>query len=115
MIRFLLLLAALCLATILLEGIPALFVRDRKAWWRASVICNIVTNPPLNLLVFLLTAYVPADDIMTVLLPGLELIVVLIEAYFYRKMLSSSAPVCFLFSLIANALSWSIGTVLLRL
>ena len=114
MIRFLLLLAALCLATILLEGIPVLFVRDRNAWWRASVICNIVTNPTLNLLVFLLTAYIPDIGIMTVIVPALELIVVLTEAWIYRKMLSSSVPVCFLFSLIANALSWGIGTVLMQ-
>ena len=52
----------LCLLTVLLESIPVLFVGDRGAWWRASVICNIITNPPLNMTVLLLSAYLAATS-----------------------------------------------------
>lgn len=106
---FLCILVSLCLATILLESIPVLFVRNKGAWLRAGLICNVVTNPILNLLMFLMTTYVQNDGLVTAAMLLLEGAVVLIEACFYRKMLDKSRISCFGFALIANALSFGTG------
>ena len=105
-------LVVLCFATVLLESIPILFVRDRMAWWRASVICNIVTNPLLNVIVLLLSVYLPNEILLQPTVLILEGIVVFAEAYFYQRMLDQAWVPCLLFSLIVNGISFGIGTVL---
>lgn len=120
MIRLLLvvaLLIVLCLATLLLESIPCLFVRGRFAWWKASLICNVVTNPILNLTMFLVMAYMPYPD-PDLFMPAvyvLEGAVVLTEAWLYKRMLDKTWLGCFCFSLIANAISFCVGSPLFYL
>ena len=105
-------LAALCVSTITLESIPVLFVKNKRSWWKASLICNVVTNPILNVVVFLLTAILYPNDVVYPVILVLECAVVLIEAYFYKRMLNSSFTACLMFSLIANLLSFSAGMFL---
>lgn len=112
MIIILLALAIMCGATILIEGVLTLFLKDRKAWWKASVICNVVTNPILNLVITLLVAlWFDRDTILPVLIL-LELVVVFLEAYFYQRMLNKGYGRCLLFSFLANALSASAGLLI---
>ena len=108
-------LVALCSVTVLLESIPSLFVRDRISWWRASVICNIVTNPLLNVIALLLSAYLPNELFLQPTVLILEGVVVFSEAYFYQRMLDRVWSACLLYSLAANGISYGIGTVLLSL
>ncbi len=108
-------LALVCLITVLLESIPVLFVRNRSAWWRAGILCNVVTNPIINLLMLLVNTYIPNQGLTAGITLLLESAVVITEAWLYRKMLHKSVRICFVFSLIANALSWSIGAVFLQL
>ena len=111
-IIILLMLVALCLATIILESIPVLVVHHKLAWWKASLICNVVTNPILNVVIFLLTAILQSNDVIYPVILVLECAVVLIEAYFYQRMLNSRFTACLVFSLIANLLSFSAGMFL---
>lgn len=112
LIVLLLALAALCVSTITLESIPVLFVKNKRSWWKASLICNVVTNPILNVVIFLLTAILQSNDVIYPVILVLECAVVLIEAYFYQRMLNSRFTACLVFSLIANLLSFSAGMFL---
>lgn len=109
MIIILLMLATMCGATILIEGIPTLPLKDRKAWWKASVICNVVTNPILNVIILLMTTLWPDENWVHQVIILLEIVVVFLEAYFYRRMLNKGYGRCLLFSFIANALSMYAG------
>ena len=112
MIKILLVLAICCAATIVLEGIPILFLKSKKAWWKASILCNVVTNPLLNVIVLFLP--VVLDDYLLIawLVMALEVVVVFFETWFYQLMLEKSCKKCFLFSLIANGFSFVVGSVL---
>lgn len=109
MIEILLILGLFCGATILLESIPVLFVRSKKTWWKASVICNVVTNPILNTVMLLVAAALPVMDVLILGLFALEIVVVFLEAFFYQRMLGKAYWQCFLFSLIANLISFGTG------
>ncbi len=111
MIIILLVLAVMCGATILIEGIPTLFPKDRKVWWKASVICNVVTNPILNVMILLMTTLWPDQDGIQRVIILLELVVVFLEAYFYQRMLNKGYGRCLLFSFIANVLSMFAGVM----
>lgn len=97
-----------CGSTILLEAIPILFLTDKKAWWKASVVCNVVTNPLMNtimLLVFLIADLM----IIVIIMLALEVVVVFVEAYFYQRMMNKKYLECFMFSFAANVFSFLAG------
>lgn len=112
MIIVILALAVFCGATILLEAIPCLVVREKRAWWKASVICNMVTNPILNVLLLLLVSMSFPEGVIKTTLMLLELVVVLVEAHFYKRMLNKKFLWCFLFSVVANLISFGVGMLL---
>lgn len=103
-------LASMCLVTGCVESIPALFQKDKLAWWKASIVCNVVTNPVLNVLVALLTSALDGNmNWITPVFILLEGIVVFLEAWFYQKMLGKDYSKCLIFSGIANMLSYCAG------
>lgn len=112
MIGVLLLLAFLCGATILLEGIPILFLKNKKTWWKASILCNVVTNPILNVIVLLLPVLLREANWVVGVVFVLEVAVVFFEAWFYRLMLGNTYKACLMFSLIANGISFVVGSIL---
>lgn len=112
MIEVLLLLACVCGTTILLESIPVLFMKNKKAWWKASVLCNVVTNPILNTVILLLALLQSEGDLVSYIVIVLEVVVVFLEAYFYRLMLDKTYKCCIVFSLVANGLSYGTGVIL---
>ncbi len=111
MLKLLLHLAVLCAATILLEAVPVLLTGDRKSWWKASVVCNVATNPLLNVVMLLVSAWLSRAFYFPVLIV-LEVAVVLAEACLYHRMLNKGMLRCVLFSLVANGISFSAGLVL---
>lgn len=111
MIEALFILAITCGATILLEGIPVLFLKNKRAWWKASVLCNVVTNPALNVIMLLLPPPLHEDGPVACIVALLEVTVVFLEAWFYRLMLENSYKNCFLFSLVANGISFAAGCI----
>lgn len=103
-------LAIMCLVTVCVESVPALFQKDKLAWWKASIVCNVVTNPVLNVLVALLTSVLDGNmNWITPVFILLEGIVVFLEAWFYQKMLGKDYSKCLIFSGIANMLSYCAG------
>ena len=103
----------LCLgATLLLEAIPLLCTTNKKDWWKASVVCNVITNPVLNLVVMLLNLAMWGMNRLPALI-ALEIVVVLAEAYFYQRMLDKKYWRCLLFSFAANFISFIGGLALL--
>lgn len=97
---------------LLLESIPVLFLRNRKAWWKASVLCNVVTNPILNIIVILLSTVLPGGNVVSWIVLALEVAVVFFEAWLYGLMLGNTYKSCLLFSLIANGISFVAGSAL---
>ena len=110
----LLFLAVLCTATILLEAVPVLLVKDRKAWWKAGLVCNVVTNPVLNVVMLLVTALLTDSGFVFPVLMVLELTVVFLEAWLYRLLVGKPYLHCLAFSLVANAVSFGAGILLDR-
>lgn len=96
----------MCAGTIVLESLPVLFVRRKKAWWKASVLCNLVTNPLLNVLMLLVIAVVPNRAIFMTVLVTLEVCVICVETYFYRCMMKKSWRHCAVYALAANLISF---------
>lgn len=113
MLKFLLYLAIMCAVTILLESVPVLLTGDRKSWWKASVVCNVATNPLLNVVMLLVSVWLSRAFYFPVLI-ALEVVVVLAEAYLYHRLLNKVMLRCVLFSLIANGISFGAGLVLDR-
>ncbi|MBQ8658632.1 MAG: hypothetical protein IJ506_05810 [Clostridia bacterium] len=79
----------LCLATCLFEGIALLLLHDRKKWLAPSLLCNVITNPILNMVLpFLYSVVVYWTDIFSFFLNPLMLIcleigVIYMEAWLY--------------------------------
>lgn len=105
----------LCLVlTIIIEGIVIFIKFGRWDYVYYSFLCNILTNPMLNLLLYLLVwglgleIYLPALII-------LEMIVVIIEAYIYKILCKFSKKEALKLSLILNISSYLIGVVIFML
>ena len=109
---FLFLLLFCCGATIVIEWIPLFFISRRKGWLKASILCNIVTNPLLNTLLCLFAAFTKSDTAFLVITIMLEIGVVFLEAWFYKRLMRERFVKCFGVSLLANGLSFGIGMVL---
>ena len=100
-----------CAATIFLEALPVFFLREKRRWWKAGLICNLITNPPLNALYLLLCLWLKNTAVLTAILLVMEVAVVWMEAWMYQRMLDKPRKTCFLFSLAANAFSFGLGTL----
>lgn len=109
MLGILYILAVCCISTILLESLPILFLKNRYAWWKASLVCNLVTNPLLNTIMMLLCYWIEDLQLLGLFLFVLEAAVVLIEGFFYSRILDKRYLPCLGISLIANAMSFLAG------
>jgi len=98
-----------CIATILLEGFPLIVMRERKKWFKASLLCNVVTNPILNSSLILCTYFMDNKQNELFVMIVFEVVVVFVEAVIYSKMLNKEFWKCFIVSLVLNALSFFIG------
>ena len=80
------------------------------------VIINLITNPIMNLLLFLLMAFNPELWVYYTVLGVLELVAVAVEFLFYRRKYPHySGARLFFFSLTANAVSFALGCCVLYL
>ena len=94
--------------TVLVEGaVVGLIFRNRKVIYY-SFLCNLLTNPALNLIIFAVLAAFGEKYYYAALIP-LEISVVFIEAYIYRVLGNFTFKKAFLTSFIANAVSCGIG------
>ena len=102
------------LLTAAAEGI-LIFIITRKAryiWY--SAVCTLITNPALNLIMFISGAYSGASAAeMYILLAALEAAAVMTEALFYRMLLRRRLSYTLPLSLALNAASFAAGVLLL--
>ena len=105
---FLLLLIAPLGLTLLIEFLIALCFRIRPK--KYVLIINLITNPVMNLLLFVLILFGPERHVYWIALGVLELAAVGLEYLFYTKKCRGVGKLrLFLFSLTANAVSYLIG------
>ena len=102
------------LLTIAAEGIIiVIFTKDVKMLWR-SVLCNLLTNPALNGILFLLTGFgiISTAEAYYVMLAVMEIIVVAVEALCYRLMCSWNFGKALAVSAALNAASFAVGLLI---
>ena len=76
-----------------------------------SFLCNLLTNPALNLLLLIAVNFLGMKYYYAILVP-LEIIVVLVETYVYRLLCKFSTKKAFSVSLLANVISFGVGLVI---
>jgi len=106
------LLVALAL-TILVECGLSLLFRQRQLTFSVFV-CNLLTNPLMNLLLVFYAAYF-GREFYYVFLGALEIAVVGVEAFVITLMTDTKPRKALLLSLFFNAASFGVGLLLLQL
>ena len=101
-------LAQTLLLTCAAEACPVLFMKRRKEWFGSGLLCNVLTNPLLNVCLWLVQAHCSRSVWWCAVLVG-EIAVVFTEALLYRAMVSVSYKRCLAQSLLCNAVSFVVG------
>lgn len=102
----------LCLVlTIIIEGIVIFIKYSRWDYVYYSFLCNILTNPMLNLLLYLLVWGLGLEIYLPALIV-LEIIVVIVEAYIYKILCKFSKKEALKLSILLNISSYLIGVVI---
>ncbi len=94
--------------TLLIEGIAICGFDPWRKWLIASIICNIITNPLINLILYPLYGH----SIYALVFVLLEITVVVAEAFIYKGIIKCKTGRCILASLIANTLSCISGIII---
>jgi len=99
------------LITIAVEGIAILVLFRRKDYFYYSVLCNLLTNPALNLVLMITVKAFGASVYYPVLLLA-EVAVVFVEAALYKYLSGLNMKKCIMLSAFLNALSFAAGVLL---
>ncbi len=97
--------------TCLIEGIVICGFEPWRRWLLASVICNLATNPLINLILYPLYGH----SLYALVFVLLELGVVIAEALIYKGVLRCKMRKCIVASLIANTLSCISGIIIFNI
>ena len=100
--------------TILVEGLLMLALYHRMDFVYFTVLCNLLTNPALNLLLAL-GVHMAGPAAYGPVLGVLEWLAVLIEAYVLRLLCGWKAGRAIVIALLLNAASFGAGLVVFRL
>ena len=100
--------------TITVEGVIILLKYGRREYAYYSLLCNILTNPMLNLLLYLLIGQLGSEIYLPVLVI-LEIIVVFVEAYIYKILCNFSKKEALKLSLVLNISSYLIGLIIQKI
>jgi len=98
--------------TCILEGIGILLIRKTALWFRASLLCNLLTNPLANVLVSLIRPWLADEWILYIAIFLLEISIVFAETALYGLILNTSRRKAFHTSLLCNAGSFVLGLLL---
>ncbi len=96
------------IATIVIEGAVIALLFRRRDFVYYSFLCNLLTNPAVNLLLALAAAYLGIAFYYPAL-ALLEASAVLVEAYVYRMLCGFKTSKAFWVSALANAASFLAG------
>jgi hypothetical protein len=99
--------------TILVEGVVILLKYEKMNYVFYSLLCNVLTNPMLNLLLYLLV-WVLGSEIYIHALIILETIVVIVEAYVYKILCNFSKKEAIKLSILLNASSYLSGVIFFK-
>ena len=101
-------------ATILIEGCVVLAAKRSFKWLYYSVLCNMLTNPLLNLALLAVLIFSRANPAVYYICVGAgECVVVAAEYALYRAMSREKWSTCLLVSFVANLLSFLSGFILM--
>lgn len=103
------LLFLLLIPTCIIEMIPLLILKNRGKWIKTSLLCNVITNPIINLLLGILTCITTNNIILILATVVLELSVVGFEAFIYYNVMDARVKKCVVISLLTNICSFAIG------
>ncbi|MCL2322142.1 MAG: hypothetical protein FWC47_08570 [Oscillospiraceae bacterium] len=95
------------LITILVEGIAIFIIFRHLKYIYYSLLCNILTNPALNLLLLYSNRFGPEAYYLTFLFG--EIAVVFIEAYVYNYICRFGFKKSIILSFVLNVLSCGVG------
>lgn len=102
------------LLTVSAEGIVIFLVSRRLKYVWYSVICNLLTNPVLNLVMLLCAPFFADSHIFAyALLALLELLAIAVEGIIYRTLTDMSTARAMMLSLLLNTVSFLSGVILL--
>ena len=104
---YLVLLAGLA-TTVLIEGTIVWVITQKWTFVYYGLLCNLLTNPALNLVLLIAIHCWGLEYYFIVLIP-LEVIVIFIEADIYRRLCRFTIKRALGVSLLANATSFSAG------
>ena len=97
--------------TILIEGSVMIVWKFSKEALGYSVLANLMTNPPLNLLLLYLSMQGMGLYATLAIRLGLEVIVILAEALAYKGMMKVKIKKALGISLVLNLVSFGIGEI----
>jgi hypothetical protein len=97
----------------MVEGIAIFIKYGRRDYTYYSLLCNVLTNPMLNLLLCLLVL-VFSSEIYIPTLIILETIVVIVEAYVYKILCHFPKKEALKLSLLLNVFSYLIGVIIFK-
>ena len=97
--------------TILVEGSVMIVWQNSKEALGYSVLANLMTNPPLNLLLLYLAGQGAGLYATVGIRLGLEFLVILAEALAYRGMMKTDIKNAIRISLVLNLVSFGIGEI----
>lgn len=99
-------------ATVAVEGLLALLLFRQWRLVYYTFLCNLLTNPAVNLLLILaMNAW--GREVYTPLVVVLELVALMVEAAVYNYLTEFGGKKCFLLSLLLNAASYLTGLIFL--
>lgn len=99
--------------TLIIEGLVMLVLTRSKKWVYFNFLCNLVTNPILNLVMTGFWMVFPDEVVYWIVVAIGEIIVVIGEALLYRAMTGETGRKCFIRSLATNGISFLLGLLLL--
>ena len=97
------------LSTCFIEMVPHFFLKKRLLWIKTGLLCNVATNPFVNILLILMSIIFKNHELIIVTTILLELIVVFVEMMLYNLILNERLSKCLLVSAMCNLLSFTIG------
>jgi len=104
-----------CLSTtIIIEGLTILILFKRKDYIYYSVLCNLLTNPAMNLALLLSVYYFGANAYYLTLVTA-EIIIVFVEAKIYTMLNDFKIKKAIMLSVLLNTLSFLAGLLVNKL
>lgn len=105
---------ALCLVVTILVEAVVIFIKYRlRDYVYYSLLCNMLTNPMLNLLLYLLVWRLGSEIYMEALIL-LEIVVVIVEAYVYKILCNFSKREAIKLSILLNVSSYLSGVIIFK-